>query len=511
MRPLSSGALSDATSSGPDPQAIVLALDAGSSSVRCSAYWATGEPIPESRQQLPFHLSPDGTAPVASFRQQVERAVDGCLERLRGRGLAQRIQGVGWANFAMSWLAVDEAGRPLTPAFTYADTRSGPATDELRAELQAAGLLDILHQETGAPIHSAYAPAQLRRLAQEDPALLKRVHRWQTLPSHLLACWQGRPWQAVSSCEAGWTGLLDRRRLDWHSELLARLPLEPDQLPPVHDYTQSTAGLTPAYAARWPELQDTPFFLAVGDGAAANIGSQCLGPERVALTVGTSGAMRVVLPRDEARPVPPGLWSYPVDRERELVGGAITDGGSVYRWLRRTLRVPDESRLLAEVAAMSPDSHGLTVLPFLHGERSPGWASQARFTVHGATEATTPAQLVRASIEAVSFRLGLIGERLFPQIHPEAGCFASGGALRTAPYWRQILADVLDRPVHLAPVQDATSRGAALLALQALGRLRLEELPPPSAIRTARPSPARHARYRQAMARQQELYHRLLG
>ena len=492
-------------------QELVLAVDAGSSSIRCSAYRASGEAIPGSREQLPFRLAPDGTASVEAFRRQVERAVDGCLERLRGLGLAHRIQGVGWANFAMSWLGVDEAGQPVTPAFTYADTRSGPATDELRAELQAEGLLEALHQETGAPIHSAYAPAQLRRLAQEEPTLLDRVHRWQTLPSHLLARWRGEPWQAVSSCEAGWTGLLDRRRLTWHLDLLARLPLEPEQLPPIHDYAKGLTGLAPAYAARWPELQDVPFFLAVGDGAAANVGSHCLGPARVALTVGTSGAMRVILPRYAARPVPAGLWSYPVDEAHELVGGAITDGGSIYRWLRRILHVPDESQLLAEVAAMPPDSHGLTVLPFLHGERSPGWASHARFTVHGATEATTPAQLVRAGIEAVSFRLGLIGERLLPQIQPEAGCFASGGALETAPYWRQILADVLDRPVHLTQIREATSRGAALLALQALGRLRLDDLPPPPVGRTAWPSQARHARYRQAMARQEALYRKLMG
>ena len=145
--------------------------------------------------------------------------------------------------------------------------------------------------------------------------------------------------QPISSSEAGWTGLLDRTTHSWDEELLDLLPIQADHLPPIRDYTSKVQGLASAYTEHWPELADVPFFLAVGDGAAANIGSGCTDPDRIALTIGTSGAIRIVVTTDHPGSirVPPGLWVYPVDRTRQLVGGALTAGGSLYRWLRPLL------------------------------------------------------------------------------------------------------------------------------------------------------------------------------
>src|SRR5204863_9275762 len=128
-------------------------------------------------------------------------------------------------------------------------------------------------------------------------------------------------------------------RLCWDDELVRHLGVAPEALGALADYDQSLRGLVPAYASRWPALRDVPFFLAVGDGAAANVGSGCVSPERVALTVGTSGAMRVVLP--EATPaVPPGLWAYKVGAAETLLGGALNDGGSVFAWASSALSLP---------------------------------------------------------------------------------------------------------------------------------------------------------------------------
>ena len=125
-------------------------------------------------------------------------------------------------------------------------------------------------------------------------------------------------------------------------------------------------GLAEPWASKWPELAHTPFFLAVGDGVGANLGSGCSDSSRIALTIGTTGAMRVVLPNDSRRtehatagaglqPTPAGLWSYPIDSSRWLVGGSLTDGGSLFSWLHETLAVEDTGALLAAAAALPPD------------------------------------------------------------------------------------------------------------------------------------------------------------
>jgi hypothetical protein len=157
---------------------------------------------------------------------------------------------------------------------------------------------------------------------------------------------------------------------------------------------------------------------AIGDGAAANVGSGALGAGRVAVTIGTTSALRAVLP-GSAPPVPPGLWAYLVDRETALVGGALTEGGNLAAWLRSILRLGDPSTLEARLAALEPGSHGLTLLPTLAGERSPGYRPGARGAVASLSLAATPLEIMRAGLEAVALRLADLAERLGGVVNPQ--------------------------------------------------------------------------------------------
>jgi gluconokinase len=313
----------------------------------------------------------------------------------------------------------------------------------------------------------------------------------------------------VSLSVASWSGLLDRHRLAWDGPLLEALALPEERLSPLVDRDAPLHGLSASYAARWPALRDVPWFPAVGDGAAANIGSGATGDGRIALTVGTSGAMRVV--RKEVVAVPPGLWSYRVDRRHALLGGATSEGGNVYDWLRQSLRLSEREALEAALAATEPDGHGLTVLPFVAGERSPGWAGNARATIHGVTVATTPLDILRASFEAIAYRFALIGERMAFDPGADYRLVASGSALLRSPGWMQIFADVLGKPVVASAETEATSRGAAILALHALGEIPSLDALPAADGASYQPDAVRHARYRAAIARQQWLYERLIA
>lgn len=489
---------------------LILALDLGSSSVRAALYDSDGRAIDVAHSRQPVDQNDDGTFDPAQIRRATERAIDRCLDRLRESQEARPIAAVGTAGAAMTWVGVDGSGEAVTPVFSYADARSAPFAEQLISELRNEGNLGAIYQDTGVPIHTAYAPAQFLRLKQEEPELLKRVRCWQTTYSFLLGLWRDQPCQPISSSEAGWTGLFDRQSRSWHRALCRRLGLDPAQLPPIQDYSRSVAGLSPSFEERWPELADSRFFLAVGDGAAANVGSGCDSPDRVAVTIGTTGAMRMIVPVGERPPrVPAGLWCYPVDRSGWLLGGALTDGGSLYAWMTESLAVEDEASLLQLAADIEPDGHGLTLLPFLRGERAPGWATGARLTISGITPATTPAALVRAGMEAIAYRFRLIADLLDPLDEGEYEVIASGGALHAAPLWREILADVLGRPLHLVDVDEATSRGAAILALKALGA-NPESDYLPGIESTSRPNPQRTQIYRAAAARQQWLYDRLL-
>jgi gluconokinase len=159
---------------------------------------------------------------------------------------------------------------------------------------------------------------------------------------------------------------------------------------------------------------------------------------------------------------------------------------------------------------MEPDGHGLTVLPFLAGERAPGWAGHARATIHGLTLASTPLHILRAGLEAVAYRIALVFRLLRPVLPADPQVIASGGALLHSPAWLGIIADVLGRPVSLSQVEEASGRGAALLALEALGALAdLQDAPDFISI-AHYPEAGRHARYRLAIERQQALYEKVV-
>jgi gluconokinase len=199
-----------------------------------------------------------------------------------------------------------------------------------------------------------------------------------------------------------------------------------------------------------------------------------------------------------------------VDRQRALLGGATSEGGNVYAWLRQTLRLGEPDAIERALAELPPDGHGLTVLPFLAGERSPGWAGDVKATITGLALSTTPMEILRACLEAVAYRFALIEQRLCGRGDCAHRLIASGGGLLSSPAWMQIIADVLGRPVVASAEPEATSRGTALLALAALGAIPSIEAAPAADGAVYEPDRARHERYQEAIARQQKLYNLLI-
>jgi gluconokinase len=222
----------------------------------------------------------------------------------------------------------------------------------------------------------------------------------------------------------------------------------------------------------------------------------------MALNVGTSTALRLVTM--DPKPPPRGLWLYRLDRRLALVGGALSEGGNVFAWCRQVLNVFGPDAVERALATTPPDGHGLTVLPFLAGERAPGWRPDRQGVIAGLGLETTAEQIVVAALEGVALRIALVYALLAPLAAPDHSIVASGGALAHSPGWTQRIADALGRPLALSAVEEASSRGAALLALESLGLLpRLEAASLPGAI--VQPDAAHHARYRAALRRQQQL------
>ena len=427
--------------------ARVLALDVGTSSARTRVYDEHAEPVPGVGVQERYTSTRGHSGRLGEFdADELLVVAQDAIERAR-RSVDGEVDAVAISCFWHSLVALDRDDRPLTPVLTWRQLE-GAAALPLDAE--------AVHARTGCPLHPSFWPMKIAGLQARG----LRAARYVSF-SDLLT--DGR----TSLSMASGTGLLglDGR---WDEELLEALELDEEQL---------------------PELADE---LVLGDGAAANVGSGAIGRQRAALTIGTSGALRTIhepsLPR-------PGLFLYRLDAGRVCEGGSISDGGNLLAWLHRLVGEVPTAGLAHE-----PPSE-LDFLPLLGGERSPGWDAGRRGAVAGLSFETTPRGLVQAALEGVAYRLAEIAERM-PEVEELVG---SGGALRHNPDWAQILADILERPVTLSAAEEASARGAAIVALERLG---LTPLPAPLGP-TFEPRPERAEAHRAARERHRRLYETL--
>ena len=476
---------------------VVVAVDVGSSSARATLFDTRGEALADGFHQVPYEARVTADGGVEHDPHVLLDAVATCLDAVHAKLDHAEVLGVGVSTFWHGLLGFDAEARPATPISMWADTRSAADADVLRAALDERAF----HARTGCHLHASYWPSRLRWLARAQPDVFARVRRWGSFGEHLESTLFGEA--ATSIAMASGTGLFDQAACRWDAEALAAAGIDTDHLFPLVDRHESRRGLRGVWARRWPELRTVPWFPAVGDGVASNIGSDCTDRHRIALNVGTSAALRVMAPAPGG--AVRGLWRYRVDRDVAIVGGATSEGGNVYAWCHDVLRLPSGDDVERSLAAALADRSGLTVLPFLAGERSPGWRAGKRAVIAGLTLDTSPLQILHAALEAVALRLALVYALLVPAAEPDHAVIASGGGLGRSPAWRRMIADALGHPLHWSPETEATSRGAALLALSSLGVLdgfaharRLLDEP-------IAPDPARHARYRDAVTRQRAL------
>ncbi|MGD9562823.1 MAG: gluconokinase [Pyrinomonadaceae bacterium] len=481
-----------------DAKQLVLALDIGTSSVRAALYDHDGNVLPRTmvKNERTLTATDDGGAEIDADEafDQVVAAIDDVLEK--AAKLKGEITHAAASCFWHSLVGVDAKGKPTTKVFGWADTRSREAVAVLRKKFDE----NEVHNRTGARFHSSFWPAKLlwlkgRNTTGRACAPFTETDHWLSLSDYILLRLSDALATSVSMASA--TGIFDIRKCEWDKDLIRFLKLKPANFPPI-SADKTTYGLNTKFAKRWPRLEKTEWFPAIGDGAANNIGAGCVKKSKAALMIGTSGAMRVAYKGEPPVNIPSGLWCYRIDRKRVIIGGALSDGGGLYRWLKDNLRLlADDDKTEAEIAKRPPAGHGLTFLPFLAGERSTGYHENAAGAILGLRTSTDTIDIVQAALESVAYRFAEIFDQL-NSVCRIREIIASGGALRESPVWTQIIADVLGRDLSLPDTREASSRGAVLLALEAVGSIKAIEQVPTRGGQNFKSKPANASAYRPA-------------
>ena len=486
---------------------IVLALEIGMSGARAMLFDRRGNAIQGLQVALSNSLGREiGGGSEADADILVELAVDALdLLTTKSDGLVTRVDYVAASCFWHSLLGVDEQGLAVTPLFGWTDTRAARFAKELQSSFDESAV----HARTGCRFHPSYWPAKLLWLQAERRELFDKTKRWLSFPDYLALRLFGETATSVSMASA--TGLFDQRACEWDAELARFVGLGLGQLASIAPPGKTFQRLRDEYAGRWPLLNRAAWFPALGDGAANNIGAGCATRDRATVMIGTSGAMRVVFAGKPPASLPPEVFCYRVDRNRVVVGGALSDGGGLIRWMKDGLALEQlDDEIESTLATLDPDAHGLTILPFWTGERSTGWSALAHGAIIGLTSRTRPIEILQAAMEAICYRFALLA-RALDVVAPDATIFGAGAALQASPVWAQMLADVIGKSIRLSSEREASCRGVALVALEGAGEIGSIDTVSADFGEVYTPDIGRHERYVRAIERQQEIYKQLIN
>lgn len=466
----------------------MVGLDAGTTSTKAVAAGRDGVVREVTRAGYPLLVPAPGRAELDPRRLQeaAAEALHALAARLAARGDRAVAVCVGSAMHGL--VPLEEDGTPRGPLVTWADGRATEQARRLRASPSgAAGL----HARTGTPVHPMSPLAKLVHAHEEGLT----APRWGGVKELLLAVLVPGS-RVVDLSAASSSGLYDGRARRWDPQALLLAGVGAEQLGEVVPTTHVVGGLAPGLGL--PE--GTPVVAGATDGPLANLGVGAVEPGVVAVSLGTSGALRVVRDRpdvdDRGR-----LFSYALTQDRWVLGGAVNNGGSLLRWAAQALggEAADDAadaRLLAEAADVAPLSDGLLCLPYLLGERAPWWEPGLTGAFLGLRRDHGRGHLVRAAVEGVCQQLALVRDSLGVEVTEVR---ATGGAV-TSPLWVEVLAAALDLPVRVAASPEGSGLGACLLGWHALGDL--PDLEAAAALvqvgDPVRPDPAVAARYRRA-------------
>jgi gluconokinase len=445
-------------------QPVVLGLDVGTTSAKVAAFDATGDRIGDA--QVAYRLDEPGPGEAVQDPAAVVEAVVAAAREAAGevRTAGRRIAGVACSAAMHGRVALGADDRPLTPLLTWADTRAAAQAQRLKAEHPR------LHDRTGTPLHPMAPLAKLVWFRECEPAIHAAARRWTGLKELVLHRLTGR-WVVDWSVASG-TGLFELDTLDWCAEALELAGIRAEQLAELVSPEQALE-LTPAAAEELGLDPDVPVIAGAGDGPLANLGVGAVRPGVAACSIGTSGALRLMVERPVVDPMR-RVFCYCLTRDRWVAGGAINNGGVVLQWAGEAL-APDlgphaEDELLRLAAEVPPGCDGLVMAPYLLSERAPHWSAVPAGAYVGLTRHHGRGHLVRAAIEGVCQQLNLVLDSVTAAGQEVCEIRATGGFARSR-FWRQMLADVLGRPIGFAEHGEGSGFGAALLGMQALGMI----------------------------------------
>lgn len=452
----------------------MIGVDIGTTSTKAVLFEEQGRVLAQHHVGYPLD-TPEPGAAEQDPKAILEAVLTVTKEVMEAGKLApESVLFVSFSSAMHSILAVDADGEPLTACITWADNRSADWTRILTDELNG----HEIYRRTGTPIHPMSPLTKLMWITRDLPKIAERASKYISIKEYIFAKLFGE--YVIDHSIASATGMLNLKQLDWDAEALAVAGVTPDQLSKLVPTTHMMKGLHPDYAKRMGLDPATPFVVGASDGVLSNLGVNATEPGVVAVTIGTSGAIRTVV--DEPVTDPKGrFFCYALAEGKWVIGGPVNNGGIIFRWIRDEFAASevetakrlglDPYHVLTKIAEQVPaGSEGLLFHPYLSGERAPLWNPQARGSFFGLTLRHKKEHMIRSALEGVLFNLYSVMLAMEEVIGRPALIHATGGFARSE-LWRQMMADIFDQEVVIPESLESSCLGAVILGLYALERI----------------------------------------
>ena len=483
----------------------VLGIDIGTGSVKGVAVNLAGQSFEVCQQHYSYNAPQPGY--YEQDPEQIWDAFIACIKGIIEKTGTQPLV-ISLSSAMHSLIAVDENCRALYPMITWADNRSAGIAERLKAS--AEGL--SIYKATGTPLHAMSPLCKIIWMRENNTGLFTQTHKFISIKEYI--------WHklfnefVIDHSSASCTGLFDIEELTWYPGSLAMAGIKERMLskPVTTDYTQKydpTTGQSLDFL-----LPGTPFVIGASDGTLANLGSMANKPGIAAMTIGTSGAVRVAsnkpLPNMEAM-----TFSYILDKETYICGGPINNGGIALQWWLKNMAGPepteqDYDQLFKEIANIPAGSNGLIFLPYLTGERAPIWDSESCGNFFGVKTTAYEGSFFKGGFRGYLLcAMKDVLDAVQQNAEPITQINISGGFTKS-PVWVQTLADITNTNLAILQADDASAVGAGLLALKSMGLI--SEYPQSNAanLKIIKPDPQNAAVYTKSFGIYKQLCYMLI-
>jgi gluconokinase len=451
-----------------------IGIDIGTTSTKAVLFSEKGKGIAKHSVEYPLYTPTPSTA-----EQDPDQIYEAVLEVLgqvvQRSGVApEHITCVSFSSAMHSVIAMDGTHRPLTRCITWADNRSTKQAEAIKREKNG----HEIYRRTGTPLHPMAPLAKISWLREEHPEIFERTAKFISIKEYVF--YRLFKQYIVDYSIASATGLFNLEQLTWDKEALEVAGITEEHLSRPVSTTYVVHGMDTRIAEEIGLHPDTPFIVGASDGVLSNLGVNAIKPGVVAITIGTSGAIRTVV--DKPVTDPKGrIFCYALTEKHWVIGGPVNNGGMTLRWVRDELaasEIETAKRLgissydvLTRIAGnVRPGSDGLLFHPYLAGERAPLWNANARGSFFGLTLHHKKEHMIRAVLEGVIFNLYTVFLALKELIPVPKQIQATGGFARSA-LWRQMMANIFDQDVYIPEDYESSCLGAVVLGLYALGKV----------------------------------------